>query len=269
VAHDERDDDYDPRENLRRWNREAWDRQVARGNEWTRPFGPERVAAARRGELELLLTPETPVPEDWLEDLAGRDVLALASGGGQQAPLLAAAGAQVTVFDNSPAQLARDVEVAEREGLELRTVEGDMRDLSHFADESFDLVFNPCSVVFVPELRVVWREVFRVLRPGGRFMMGVTNPLRMVFDEKELERGCFAVRHAIPYSDIVSLSEEELRRLREEDEPIMFGHDLGSILGGQIEVGFLIDGFFEDLGGDALDAFIPSYLATRALKPKH
>ncbi|MFN8402885.1 MAG: class I SAM-dependent methyltransferase [Anaerolineales bacterium] len=50
----------------------------------------------------------------------------------------------MTVFDNSPAQLKQDTLVAEREGLTLKTVEGDAADLSAFADESFDLIFNPC-----------------------------------------------------------------------------------------------------------------------------
>ena len=40
------------------------------------------------------------MPADWFGDLAGAPVLCLASGGGQQGPLLAAAGARVTVFDN-------------------------------------------------------------------------------------------------------------------------------------------------------------------------
>ena len=45
----------------------------------------------------------------------------------------------MTVFDNSPGQLARDDEVAAREGLAIRTVLGDMRDLTAFADASFDV----------------------------------------------------------------------------------------------------------------------------------
>jgi ubiquinone/menaquinone biosynthesis C-methylase UbiE len=81
-------------------------------------------------------------------------VLCLASGGGQQGPVLAAAGATVTVFDNSPRQLARDQEVAAREGLAIETVLGDMRDLRVFPDATFDVVVvNPVSNVFCPNLR--------------------------------------------------------------------------------------------------------------------
>ena len=140
---------------IRKYNRGAWDMAVARGSEWTIPVGPEVIAAARRGEWRIILTPEKPVPREWFpDDLAGVDVLCLASGGGQQGPVLAAAGATVTVFDNSPAQLAQDRLVADREGLSLRTVEGDMRDLSIFADASFDLIIHPVSNLFAPDVRI-------------------------------------------------------------------------------------------------------------------
>jgi hypothetical protein len=54
--------------------------------------------------------------------LAGIEVLCLASGGGQQGPILAAAGAKVTVFDNSANQLVQDRLVADRDGLTIETV---------------------------------------------------------------------------------------------------------------------------------------------------
>ena len=66
-----------------RHNREAWDRQVAAGNRWTVPVGPEVIARARTGDWSILLTPTRPVPRDWMGDLRGLRVLALASGGGE------------------------------------------------------------------------------------------------------------------------------------------------------------------------------------------
>src|SRR5215472_2709209 len=164
-------------------NRAAWDREVGSGNEWTRPVGPDVIARARAGDWSVVLIGYEPVPRDWFPaDLDGAAILCLASGGGQQGPVFAAVGADVTVFDNSPAQLARDDEVAAREGLTLRTVLGDMRDLSAFADGSFDLIVNPVSNVFCPELLPVWRESFRVLRPGGVLMAGFLNPDIFIFD---------------------------------------------------------------------------------------
>src|SRR5258707_1202350 len=127
---------------IRDFNRRAWDKRVALGDRWTQPVTPEQIAAARRGEWQIVLTENLPIPREWLSaaggsGLAGRDVLCLASGGGQQGPILAAAGARVTVYDNSPRQLAQDRLVADREGLVLATIEGDMRRLEALADASF------------------------------------------------------------------------------------------------------------------------------------
>jgi 2-polyprenyl-3-methyl-5-hydroxy-6-metoxy-1,4-benzoquinol methylase len=144
------------------YNRDAWNHQVAKGNRWTVPVGPDEVAAARQGDWQIVLTPTQPVPRSWFPPLAGLEVLCLASGGGQQGPILAAAGANVTVLDASPAQLEQDRRVADREGLELRTVQGDMADLLFPADR-FALIFHPCSNGFVPDVRPVWREACRVL----------------------------------------------------------------------------------------------------------
>ncbi|AMV22760.1 hypothetical protein VT84_00010 [Gemmata sp. SH-PL17] len=252
---------------IRNYNRAAWDHQVATGNRWTVPVGPEVIAAARRGEWSVVLTPTKPVPRDWFPPLKGLDVLCLASGGGQQGPILAAAGANVTVFDNSPAQLARDQEVATRDGLTLTTVEGDMRDLSAFPDATFGLIFHACSNGFVPDIRPVWREAARVLRSGGVLLAGFVNPVLCLFDDAKMQTGEFVVRHQIPYSDLTSITDEERRRYTDNNEPLCFGHTLADQIGGQLEAGFLLAGFYEDGGeGWKLSEYISCFAATRAIR---
>jgi SAM-dependent methyltransferase len=181
------------------YNRQAWDRQVGRGNPWTVPVTSEAVARARIGDWSIVLTPIKPVPSEWFPLLVGLDVLCLASGGGQQGPILAAAGANVTVFDNSPTQLAQDRLVAERDGLVIETVQGDMADLSVFPGCRFDLIVHPVSNVFIPDVKPVWREAFRVLKPGGVLLSGFMNPVHFLFEDFALERGEFWVAHCIPY----------------------------------------------------------------------
>ncbi|MGE0601856.1 MAG: class I SAM-dependent methyltransferase [Dehalococcoidia bacterium] len=250
-------------------NRTAWDRQVAAGDEWTVGASPETIAAVRAGDFSgVVLIGHKPVPRDWLPaNLHGVDALCLASGGGQQGPQLAAAGANVTVFDNSPGQLERDRQVAAREGLTTRTVLGDMRDLSDFADASFDLILNPVSNVYCPELEPVWRECFRVLRPGGTLLAGFMNPDIYIFDSDALDdRDELIVRHSLPYSDTESLTPEELEQRSEW--PLEFSHTMTEQIAGQLSVGFIITGFDEaPHHSNATAKFMPGYFATRAVKP--
>ena len=249
-------------------NRAAWDREVENGNEWTRPVGPEVIARARAGDWSVVLIGYQPVPRDWFPaGLGGAAVLCLASGGGQQGPVLAAAGAAVTVLDNSPRQLSRDQEVAARDGLAVAAVLGDMRDLSAFPDASFDVVFNPVSNVFCPELAPVWRESFRVLRPGGILMAGFMNPDVFIFDVTALEeRDELIVRHPLPFTSF-DLPDNERERPYGTG-PIEYSHSLTEQIGGQLAAGFVLTHLVEaPHQADATGRYMPGYLATRAVKP--
>lgn len=255
---------------IRKYNRDAWNSEVENKGQWTVPVSSDVIARARQGDWQVVLTPQKPVPRDWFPPLEGLDVLGLASAGGQQCPIFAAAGANVTVFDNSPAQLGQDRMVAERDNLTLKVVEGDMADLSVFGDGSFDLIFHAASNCFVPDILPVWREAARVLRPGGLLLAGFVNPLAFIFDAKKLERGELVVRHKIPYSDVTDLRDDERKELMERNEPIGFGHTLDDQIAGQIAAGLLIDGFFEDtwpVEEDPLSKYIAAFVATRAVKP--
>ncbi len=255
---------------IRAYNREAWNREVAQGNSWTVPVSAEQTAAARQGSWSVVLTPTKPVPSEWFPPLPGCRTLCLACGGGQQGPILAAAGACVTVFDNSPAQLAQDRMVAERDGLEIHTVEGDMADLSAFDNACFELIFHPVSNIFTPHLRPIWQESFRVLAPGSVLLAGLSNPLSYIFDYELMEQQQrLEVRHSIPYSDIGSLPPDALQRYLDSGVPLEYGHSLEDQIGGQLRAGFHLTGFYEDIDPDSiLNRFISTYIATRAIKPE-
>ena len=173
----------------------------------------------------------------------------------------------MTVFDNAPLQLAQDRNVAERENLDMHMVEGDMADLSVFADNSFEFIFHPVSNCFIPDVRPVWREAFRVLAPGVMLIAGFMNPVEFSFDDELADKGIFQVKHKLPYSDLTSISEEE-RLQRFKDEPLEFGHSLSDQIGGQLDAGFNLIGFFEDIRQEeGIKDYMPTFIATRALKP--
>ena len=252
-------------------NSSAWDLEVEEAGRWSTPVSTEVIANARRGDWSVLLTPVKPVPREWFGDIAGKDLLCLASGGGQQAPVLAAAGASVTSFDNSARQLEQDRFVAERDGLQVRLEHGDAADLSRFSDTSFDLIFNPCSNLFMPVLEPVWTECFRVLRSGGILLVGFTKPELFIFDLLKAEQtGELVLRHSLPYSDEASLTAEELRAKVARKEPLEFSHSLEKQIGGQAAAGFHITGLYEDYWqepGRPIDRYMPAFVATRAIKP--
>jgi SAM-dependent methyltransferase len=254
---------------VRDYNQEAWDRYVEQGDEFTVPVDEELIAYARLGEYAVFLSPGRPAPQEWFPPPGGLEVLVLGGGGGQQGPVLAAAGANVTVLDISPRQLEQDQWAAQRFGLSIATVQGDMADLGAFEEARFDWIVHPISNLYVPEVRPVWQECFRVLKPGGRLAAGFMNPAFYIFDRQHLDgEGEMVVRHSLPYSDLESLAPDELEAIRAEGWPLEFSHSLEAQIGGQVQAGFLIAGLYEDRDRrSALYEIMPVFLATLALKP--
>ena len=247
-------------------NGKIWDDRSENNDTWSIPVTSEMVEQAKNGMWSIVLTPTKSVPVCWFPDsLNGMKVLCLASGGGQQGPILAAAGADVTVFDNSKRQLEKDEFVAKRDNLNIKTVQGNMQDLSVFDNESFDCIVHPWSNGYVDNVRPVWKECARVLKKNGILLAGFGNPIECIFNISKLERGVFSVENTIPYADIEHMDDPETRAIVETDG-YLWGHTLEDQIQGQIDAGFAIVGFYEDLGGTALDKYINSSIATKAIK---
>lgn len=259
----------DPADDIVAYNRTAWDGLVRKKDRWTIPVSSGEIQRARNDDWRIYLVPEKPIPREWFPDFRASSikVLCLAGSGGQQAPILAAAGAMVTVFDNSPAQLAQDQLVADREGLAIDLVQGDMADLSVFENDSFDLIVHPCSNCFVPNVLPVWKEAARVMKPGANLLSGIVNPIVYLFDDQLMEKGQFKVCHKIPYSDLTSLSAEQRQARLDDEQPFLFGHTLTDQVGGQIDAGLAITGLFEACWSESpISEYIPTSIVTKATK---
>jgi len=247
-------------------NSRIWDERSVNNDKWSIPVTSEMVRLAGEGSWSIVLTPTKPVPANWFPDkLEGKKILCLASGGGQQGPILAATGADVTVFDNSIKQLEKDAFVAQRDNLKIRTVQGNMQDLSMFEDEYFDCIVHPWSNGYIDNVLPVWRECARVLKKNGLLLAGFGNPISCIFNVGKFERGIFEVENSIPYADIDHMDDPETKAIVEADG-YLWSHTLEDQIQGQIEAGFAIVGFYEDIGGSALDKFINSSIATKAIK---
>ena len=253
-------------------NQIAWDNQSKQAiSPWVQPVSSEEIAAAKKGEWQVILTPTKSVPRDWFGDMSNKTLLGLASGGGQQVPIFAAAGGIVTSFDNSPEQLAKDKLVAEREGLKIAYEQGDMADLSRFSDETFDLIFHPVSNVFSKEIVPVWRHCARILKSGGRLLSGFMNPDFFMFNHDEIDQGGpLSVCYALPFSNLDELSNEQIMKRQAEGDALEFSHSLQTQIGGQTDAGLLLAGFYEDKWDSEitpLNDYMPTSMATLAIKP--
>ena len=216
------------------------DNLVRNSVDWTASATKEELDAARNGRLVLRFW-DREVPREWLKDIRGKRVLCLAGAGGLQAPLFACAGAKVTVIDISGKMLEKDREIAEREGLQIEIVKGNICDLSMFGDESFDLVFNPPSLMYIPDVSVVFRECFRVLARGGEFILMAPAPINYVCDRVEDgQGGYYKAVHRMPWCS------------KDFDDSgwIEYGHTMEEYLGDLIQSGFAVTGYLECQGED-------------------
>ena len=194
-------------------NKQAWDNEVDKGRDSCIPVSVDKIAKARKGDILLTVTQTRIVPKDWLGDVRGKKILALAGGGGQQGPLLAAAGADVTVVDISSKQLDQDRKIMLSENLQMELVEGPMSDLSQFPANRFDMVIHPVSNCYTEDVNVVWKECFRVLKAGGSLISGFDNPVGQIMDWDLQEQGIFQLKYKLPYADTTQLEKEKLAEL--------------------------------------------------------
>lgn len=211
------------------------DNLVVNHADWTTCATKEQLQNAREGKLKLKFF-DRDVPEEWLRDVKGKKVLCLAGAGGLQAPLLACAGAEVTVLDISNNMLNKDREIAKNEKLQIEIVKGNMCDLSMFDNDKFDYIINPPSLMYIPELIVVFRECYRVLKKGGMFIMMAPNPINYVCDYIEDEKGgYYKAVHKMPFCS----------KDYDDSDWIEYGHTMEEYLGGLINCGFVINGYIE------------------------
>ncbi len=189
-----------------RYNRDRWQALADADALFTRPALDLTLDSAR----------EMVDAERLLGDLAGKDVLCLAGGGGQQSAAFALLGANVTVFDLSEAQLARDKQAAAHYQRAIETVQGDMRDLSTLGPAGFDVVYQPHSLGFVPDARVVFAQVARVLRPGGRYFFALANPFLCGLSERDWNGSGYPL--VLPYVDGAAITTPDPEWVYARDE---------------------------------------------------
>lgn len=242
-------------------NRAAWDERARSGAVFTRPATAEELAAPL-AQLD---------PRGWYGDVTAKRVLCLGAGGGRHGPLLARAGAFVTVVDLSPAMLAIDRRVAREQGLTLFTVEASIDDLTPLPNASFDLVIQPVSSCYVPSVVQVYKEVARVLDVGGIYVSQHKNPTNLQCNVQPFTSGApYALQ--VPYTWQGPLPPALPSRYREAGT-VEFLHRWEDLVGGLCRSGFILEDLVEvgrqDVNAEPgtfehRNAFVRPYVRLRA-----
>lgn len=225
------------RRNQAFWRKMATDKG-RESNRYTRPWPDlevELLQAYIRGDVNVLPEPYTYIyPASVLAQVRDKEVLCLAASGGQQSVVFGLLGARVTVFDLTGEQLETDREMARHHGYDIKTIQGDMRDLSGLEAGTYDLVYHAVSVCFVPDLREVYRQVARVIRPGGIYRVEHCNPATHAVDDDSWDGEGYRI-----------LDSYGPGRL-EDPDTAEFRHLMSDIFNGLVESGFSIRGVWDD-----------------------
>jgi len=197
----------------------------------------EGLEACARGEAARPPDPYRGAinPPSVLRGVSGKRVLCLASGGGQQSAFFGILGAHVTVLDIADSQLEQDRTAARHYGYPVKTVRGDMRDLSCFDDASFDHVDMGLAMYAVPKIRPVYREIARVLVPGGTCRIEHMNPATMPIQPDSWDGAAYRISGRYrggPHPP-------------EDPDAYNFRHLFTDILNGLVEAGMAIVGVWE------------------------
>ena len=241
-------------------NSKTIDRWCDEGWEWGQPISHETYMDAENGKWDVLLTPTKPVPHDWFLPFKGCKILGLASGGGQQMPIFAALGAEVTVLDYSERQLEKEVMMSKKEGYNIRIVRADMTEKLPFEDGEFDLIFSPVSFVYVEDIEPIFKECYRILRPNGVLLCGLDNGVNFISNNEDV------IENQFPFNPLKN--KDQYKMLQDDDCGIQFSHNMEENIGGQLKAGFTLVDIYDDYNGEGRlnDLKIPTFIATKATK---
>lgn len=225
-----------PDPDYQRQNQAAWNR-LSDGSQFAKVASDEEC----RQPLKAL------DGRGWLPpSVAGLSVLCLASGGGWQSILYAAAGARVTVVDLSPGMLELDRKEAKKRGLSVTTIEASMDDLTLLADASFDIVHQPVSTCYVPDIEKVYAEIARVSRDDGLYISQHKVPTSLQITHRD-SRNRFVI--GIEYYHTGPLPAVEDKSYREAGA-VEYLHRWDQLVGGLCRAGFVIEDLREPKRAD-------------------
>lgn len=245
-------------------NSKTIDRWVEQGWQWGKPISHEEYVKATLGEWQVQLTPTVKVPKEWFGnngDIRGKRILGLASGGGQQMPIFAGAGAICTVLDYSHRQIESERIIAEREGYDIEIIQADMSKPLPFENDSFDIIFHPVSNCYIEDVYSVFKECARVLKKGGVMLGGFDTEINYIVNNDET-----TIVNKMPFNPLNNL--EQMKQLEKDDAGVQFSHTVVDQIGGQLKAGLALVDLYDDTNGEGRlhELNIKTFIATKTIK---
>lgn len=117
--------------------------------------------------FEAYTAPENRFILHHLGDVAGKTLLDLGCGAGENSVYFARKGARCTATDYSPGMVEKALKLAAANKVQIDACTMNAMDIE-FPDATFDIVYAANLLHHLPDPMVALREIHRVLKPGGK-----------------------------------------------------------------------------------------------------
>ena len=189
-----------------------------------------------------------------LGDVSGKKLIDIGCGEGRFCRLLSDLGAEVTGVDLTEALIERAREVGSKRETYLL---GDAEDLEGVADDGFDLAVSYVVLVDLVDYRRSIREAYRVLRPGGRFIVCNIHPIRTAVKSTD---GWISDRSRKLFYPVDNYTEEGEREFLWWSGPFINMHrTLSSYVSAFLDAGFVLEALQEPIPSEEQLAEHPNF----------
>jgi ubiquinone/menaquinone biosynthesis C-methylase UbiE len=122
-----------------------------------------------------------------LGNIKEKKILEIGCGGAQCGIAMAKKGAKVIGIDISEKQLEFARELAKKNKANVTFYQGDVRKLNQIKSKSQDIVFSAWALFYIDDLKSCFKEVHRVLKPNGVFVLSMPHPIYFTLNPKTLK----------------------------------------------------------------------------------
>jgi len=175
-----------------------------------------------------------------LGNVGGKKILEIGCGGGQCSIAFAKQGAMCTGVDISKEQLEYAEELAKKNRVSVKFVQGDIQTLKQFKSSDYDIVFSAFALHYIPDLGKCFKEIYRVLGKKGIVILGLSHPFYDVISPKTM-------KISRSYNKAGKITSTETWPDGSKHKFVEFLHKISEITDGLIDSGFVLEKVMEPL----------------------